>query len=453
MRDRFVWVGCFVYAALFTWLGWLKYLAHRNLVDFGIFSQTVSSAFQCFCNPIEGSHWAYHFSPFLYAVAAVVVLARSPLTLIALQAIAGALVAPAVYGMVFRARGDVVTARLAALVVWLYPALAGLTFGDFHENGFAPFAVAWMLYAFDSGRMLWALFFAAAALAVKEDQAIFLAIGGALAWWRFRGTVPGRVALAIGFAGAFVAIEFFTKIQPHAAQADLVLRSANAWKPDRFYAWSAFDVRQLWPGGIAARLGFVVLAFLPLLFLPFRSRAMWLAAAPLAEVLLSRMPTTFTLGTHYAGAWIGWVLAAFAFAIRRLDAGRARKILIVCAALCVLELAVANPMHPGLNLRPIESRDVTLDRFLATLPPGMSVATQEEAYTHLALFDSYARLLPESADVETDACFVLIDREFPDSPRLQEYGSALNALVNLGRYVLVDRVDGIELYRNTGMCR
>ncbi len=74
----------------------------------------------------------------------------SPLTLVALQALAGALVAPPIYALV-RARSDAGSARLAALVVWLYPPLAGLVFGDFHENGFAPAAVAWTLYAFDAG--------------------------------------------------------------------------------------------------------------------------------------------------------------------------------------------------------------------------------------------------------------------------------------------------------------
>ena len=71
-------------------LGALKYAVHRNLVDFGIFAQTAASAFGCFCNPIEGSHWAFHFSPILYGVGAAVAAFHSPLTLVALQAIAGA---------------------------------------------------------------------------------------------------------------------------------------------------------------------------------------------------------------------------------------------------------------------------------------------------------------------------------------------------------------------------
>ncbi len=304
MRDRALWLGCLVYAALFTWLGSIKYEAHRNLVDFGIFSQTVASAFGCFCNPIEGSHWAFHFSPILYAAGIAVAVIRSPLTLIALQAIAGALVAPPIYALV-RVRNDAGRARLAALVALLYPPLAGLVFGDFHENGFAPAAVAWTLYAFDAGMLVWAFVAALITLSIKEDQAVFLAIGGTLGAWRFRGTKRGLLAAAVAATSVLVLAAFFAYIRPHAAAA-----AVASWTPGRFYAWNAADARAI-PAGIAARLGFVLLIFAPLLFLPFRSSVMWLAVAPLCEVLLSRMPTTFTLGTHYAGAWIGYVLAAF----------------------------------------------------------------------------------------------------------------------------------------------
>ncbi|HMF27880.1 MAG TPA: DUF2079 domain-containing protein, partial [Candidatus Cybelea sp.] len=333
MRDRLLWLGCLVYAALFTWLGSIKYDAHRNLVDFGIFAQTVATAFGCFCNPIEGSHWAFHFSPILYAAGLAVALVHSPLTLVALQAVAGALTAPPIYGLV-RVRSDVTAARLAAVVTWLYPPLAGLIFGDFHENGFAPAAVAWTLYAFDAGLLGAAAIAAIITLSIKEDQAIFLAIGGALGAWRYRGTDRGRFAAGIAALSLLVLIAFFGFIRPHVAAA------APSWQPWRFYAWNA-PLQQSLAVEFATRLGFVLLIFVPLLFLPFRSRLMWLAAAPLAEVLLSRMPTTFTLGTHYAGAWIGYVLAPFACAVGDLSASRRRTALLACIALCIVELAVA----------------------------------------------------------------------------------------------------------------
>jgi uncharacterized membrane protein len=447
VRDRFLWLGCLLYAALFSCLGWWKYAVHRNLVDFGIFAQTITSAFGCFCNPIEGSHWAYHFSPILYPVAVIVAVAHSPLTLIALQAIAGALVAPPVYALVLRARNEVAVARLAAIVAWLYPPLAGLIFGDFHENGFAPAAVAWMLYAFDAGLLGWTVALAILTLSIKEDQAIFLAVAGILGAWYFRGTAAGRVAAALTVLSIAVFFWFFYHIQPNAAAAATV-----PWQPQRFYAWSAADVHGIW-SGVGARFGFLLLILVPLLFLPLRSRMGWLIVAPLAEVLLSRMPTTFTLGTHYAGAWIGYVLAAFACAARRLETRRARVILGACIVLSLIEFTVADPLHPGLNLRAIQTRDVVLDRFLATLPAGLSVATQEEAYTHLALNNPYARLMPETPERLTYACFVLIDREFPDSARLQEYGGAMTTLLENSQYLLVWRLAGIELYRRTTICR
>lgn len=442
--DAFGWILCALYALVFTLLGALRYADHRNLVDFGIFAQTAASAFGCFCNAVEGSHWAFHFSPILYFVGAAVALVHSPIVLIGLQAIGGALVIPPIYGLIAR-RGDRAVARGAAIVVFLYPALAGVTFGDFHENGFAAAAIAWMLWGFDGGANVVTIIGAIAALAIKEDQAIFVGIIGTLGAWRFRGTTPGRLALFVAIASALVFAYFFWHIQPDAA--------ANShWVPTRFYAWNASDVRALFPLGILQRAGFVVLAFLPLLFLPFRSRMMWLAAAPLAEVLLSRMSTTFTMGSHYAGAWIGFVLVAFAFAVRRIPVQKARWLMLWCILLCGVELAVADPMHPGLNLHPILARDRALTQVLRALPPDISVATQEEAYTHLALTDPRATLLPERSQAPVTACFILIDRAYPHSPRLVEYGVALAALVARHTYVLVHRSNDIELYRRVGSC-
>jgi hypothetical protein len=438
VRDRVVWAATIAYAALFTALGALRYLVHRNLVDFGIFAQTASSGV-AFRNAIEGSHWAFHFSPILFVASALLGIWRSPFVLIALQSLACALVIPPICGIVERRHGRTAV-RLTALVLVLYPATAGLAFTDFHENAFAPAAIAWMFWAFEGGRLYLTLLFAALALSVKEDQAVFLAIAGAAGAWRYRGTSHGRVAVVIGSVAVTVACWYFLRLQPHAAVLP-------GWRPERFYAWTASDAAALFPGGILARLGFIVLAFGPLLFLPFRSRAMWLAAAPLAEVLLSRMPTTFTMGTHYAGAWLGYALFAFALAAGRLPEPRAELLLRWCVAPCALVLLVANPLHPGLNLRLPQPRDAALDRAIAWLPADAAVATQEEAYGHLALTDPNATLLPETPDRSIDACYVLVDSDWPASPRLVEYGKALNAEIRAGRYVAVFRDAGAAVYR------
>lgn len=446
-----LWGAVVVYAVVFFALGYIRYAGHRNFVDLGIFAQTTASAFGCFCNPIEGSHWAFHFSPILYAVGAVVAIWHSALALVAVQAIAGALTAPPIYGIV-RRYADRKTALLAAFVVLLYPPLAGVTFNDFHENGLAPAAIAWLLWAFDGGYVVATVVFAALALAIKEDQALFLTVAGLIGASSYRRDHRRmRLALGIAIASAVVFVAYFALIQPHA--------NANPnWAPTRFYSWHW----SLW-GGLASaiasalgqRAGYLLLAFVPLLFVPFRSRAIVLAILPLLEVLSSVMPTTFTMGSHYAGAWIGYVFFAFALgiaSIARSNTRRAHVLLYWCIGLCALEFVVADPLHPGYFLHAPAARDARLDGFLAGLPPDLNVATQEEAYTHLAATDPNATLLPEGSQSSVRACYLLTDTDFPDSVRLNESRELVGLLTSSQTYITARRDGGITLYKSR-LCR
>ncbi|MBV9271552.1 MAG: DUF2079 domain-containing protein [Candidatus Eremiobacteraeota bacterium] len=446
MRDRVLWTACVMYAAVLFALGVVKYEAHRSLVDLGIFTQTAANAFGCFCNPIEGSHWAFHFSPVLYVAGAAIAVWHSPLALTLLQAIAGALCAPPVYALV-RQRAPVAFARICAAIVLLYPPLLGLIFNDFHENGFAPAAALWLLWAFTTRRLALTVVLAALVLGIKEDQAVFLAFAGMFAFIAFRTLDPVRARLALAISGFSVAVlmVFFFVIQPHAA--------ANPyWNPGRFYAWSGADFAHL-GSGLLARAGFIVLVFLPLLFMPLRVAPILLALPPLAEVLFSRMPTTYTLGSHYAGAWAGYVLFAFALAMAKqfvFNERKAWRIAWWCVALCALELAVANPMHPRMNLHVRSADDRRLDIFLATIPVNISVATHEEAYTHLAATHPNATLLPEDSQTPIAACYVLIDDDYSESPRVQESRTLVQSMVRRGELKVERREGSISLYKRSG---
>ena len=428
-----------LYALVYFIFGWVRYAGHRNFVDLGIFAQTAASAFGCFCNAIEGSHWAFHFSPILYPIGALVQVWHSALALIAVQALAGALTAPPVYGLV-RRRADRKAALLAAIVVLLYPPLGGAIFNDFHENGLAPAAVAWLLWAFDGGYAGLTLLFAALTLAVKEDQGLFLAIAGAIASSAYRrDALRSRLAWVIAVAGAAVFLLFFVFIQPYA-------NVGAHWAPLRFFGAASWSVRD-----ILARVGFLALAFVPLLFVPFRTWAIVIAIAPLAEVLASSMATTYTMGSHYAGEWAGYVFFAFAIgigAIARADVHRAHRVLYWCIGLCVVEFAVADPLHPGYFLRAPQARDSRLNTVLRTLPSGIDLATQEEAFTHLAATDPHVTLLPELPQNGVRACYILIDRDYPDSVRLIESRLLLQTLTASRAYVAVLRDAGISLYRS-----
>jgi uncharacterized membrane protein len=447
--DPWLWGGCILYAGLFFALGYARYTVHRNFVDLGVFSQITGSAFGCFCSPLYGSQWAHHFSPILYLAGVFMLVWRSALTLIALQAVAAALFVPAVYGLVLR-HADRKTARLAAAVTLLYPALGGMVFGDFYENAFAPAAVAWMLWAFDGGYLGLAALFALLTLAIKEDQAFFLMVAGVLASFRYRDDAPRRnTAIALTFLSVAVALVYVLQIQPHAP-------GGNPHWAQRFFSWGGGSLGDVFPKGILDRVGFIVLAFLPLLFLPFRTPAFLVAVLPLAEVLGSSSPVTYTIGQHYAGAWLGYVFYAFAIAVCTAwnrDPARIARALYWCIGLCVTEFAVADPLHPGINLHPYQARDAALDRYLARLPAQFDVATQEEAYTHLAATDAHATLLPETPDEPVTACYILTDTAYPESPRLVESSALVDKLVRSGVYRVSDRNGAITLYKRMQGCR
>jgi len=436
-----MWAATALYAVVYFVLGAIRYGAHRNFVDLGIFAQTAASAFGCFCNTVEGSHWSFHFSPILYVAGALMRVWPSALALVALQAAAGALAIPPVYAIV-RAHADRRAARLAAAVVFLYPPLAGVAFNDFHENGLAPAAIAWLLWAFDARRIGWTIAFTLIALSVKEDQAIFVVFAGLIAAFAYRGDrVRTGLALFALIAGGAVAGGYFAIAHPHAA--------------GRFYAWTPQDVQALVPHGAVVRIGFIVLAFLPLLFVPFRTAALLVTLLPIAEVLASRMPTTYTMGSHYAGAWAGWVFYAFAIGIAKIwarDPHRAHRALYWCIGLCVAEFAAADPLHPGFFLHARSARDTALDSVLRALPRDASIATQEEAYTHLAATDPNATVLPETPGQTVTACSILTDEDYSDSPRLQEARGLVAQLARTGVYRLSMRSGGITLYTKTAHC-
>ena len=309
---RKVWLASAVYAAVYFALGYDRYTTYHSGADLGLFTQTIASALHGFSNTTEGgSHFTVHFSPILYLCAPLLWATHSPLALVAMQAVAGALVAPPLYFMAGRRASEQV-ALWVALVALLYPPLAGVTFADFHENGFAPAATLWLLWSVDARRWGWAALCLALVLGIKEDQAPLVACASVFAVMFFarRHERAGTVFALCAFAAACVTFfAFFAIVRPLAGAAD-------AWGPLHFYTWSHIvDPRGSAPWYSIGRPAYFLEALVPLLFLCCLSPLFLVALPAFAEVLLSHESITYTMGQHYAGVWIGYVLAAFALGI------------------------------------------------------------------------------------------------------------------------------------------
>lgn len=428
------WIAAGIHAAFFFALGVVRWRAHRSLVDFGLFTQVVASAFSGFSGTFEGvSHWAFHFSPILFLCAPFVLMAHSGLALTAVQSIAIALAIPAAY-LVARRRTSAFRALAVAGIAAIYPPLTGIDFTDFHENGFAPAATLWLLWALDGRRWPYAYAFLALSLAIKEDQALIMGFLGIVAFAAFHreNDRPGMRFSAIAVAASLtIFVAYFALIRPLADPS-------HHWQPTRFYAWRPHDLATIGVQTLPDRLGYLVLALAPLCFIPLRTPVFLLALPGLAECLLSREHAPYTMGQHYAAVWTPFVLAAFIIAVSRLHSARW---IWASALLCLMSYLVANPLHPGYFLRAAQDRDARLDALLARLPAQARIGTQEEAYTHLGM-DRYAQL-----GIVGDPEYVLLDRDYPDSVWLTWMNEPLRQAVAQGRYRTERREGGIELYR------
>ena len=431
--------ACVVYAVALTLLGADRYASYHSGADLGEFVQTIATPFSGFGDtPEGGSHFLHHFSPVLYLCSPLLLLAHSPIALIAIQALAGALVAPPIFLLVRKRAGDRL-ALLAAGVTLLYPPLVGVTFTDFHENGFAPAAIAWLAWAVDARRWGWAALFVVLGLAIKEDEALmFIVLGAGFAiWGGRRGDLPlTRFAAATAVTGVLTLALYFAVVRPLAGGHD-------AW-----FALTYITDPAAHQSGLAAvlgRLSFLLEALVPLCFVPLFGWSVSIVLPGLIEVLSSQWSITYTMGQHYAGVWVGEMLVAYALTLASLAGRRgprfASRLAVASLVICVLNLSLASPTHWRHYLAPVNAHDRVIDAFIAALPPDAAVGTHDEIYSHLG-FDPNARL-----EWASQPEYVLVDNTYPSQAWQDTGRKALADLVAHHVYALVRAQDGVELYR------
>lgn len=122
------------------------------------------------------SHFAVHVSPIYYLMLPFYALVPTPATLQVLQA---AVLASAVIPLYLIAKRHglppFVRTALCALLL-LYPAYAGGTSYDIHENAFLTPLILWLFYGIDQKNALLTAVFAVLTMMVKEDAPVYVAV-------------------------------------------------------------------------------------------------------------------------------------------------------------------------------------------------------------------------------------------------------------------------------------
>ncbi len=312
--------------------------------DLGIFEQAVRAYAhgQAPIVPLKGPGYHLlgdHFHPLIAVLAPVYRAFPSPLTLVIAQAL---LMASAVVPLT-RWAHEVAGPRVALLVGCATGASWGIVRAaadDFHEIAFALPLLAFAATALGRRRPLAAALWSLPLLLVKEDLGLTVAAVGALIAWqarreRHRSPLPGLALAAVGLA----------------ATALTVLVVLPAFNPS-----GGFDYwRQLDGGGqpslwvLPLQLGWPPVKWLLLFLLAatagfagVRSPLLLLCVPTLAWRLLSSNSHYWGVSYHYSAVLMPIALAALVDVLRRLDASRARRALVVSA----LVTAVTLPLYP-----------------------------------------------------------------------------------------------------------
>lgn len=206
------------FALVSAWTVGRVYSFNTPTYDFGIFAQMFHSM-KTTGLPIttverDGalSHFAVHMSPIYYLLLPFYCLAPYPATLQVLQA---AVLASSVIPLwkLGKHHGLKPLARtLLCFALLLYPAYAGGTSYDIHENAFLTPLILWLHYGIDRRSALITGISALLTLMVKEDAAVYVAVVAlylllrAVLRGRKRWDLVAGAALLVGAIGWFAAV-------------------------------------------------------------------------------------------------------------------------------------------------------------------------------------------------------------------------------------------------------
>ena len=158
------------------------------------------------------SHFGVHFSPIFYIALPIYFVFPSPVTVQLIQAI---MVALPVLPIVLLCRHYKMSHWMSVAMVLLYalyPATAGGTFYDIHENCFLTFFVLLAIYAVEKKKDILTIFAVLLVFLVKEDATVYIMVFGAYLLFSRRDKKRGIILIitsAIYFVVAIAIVNSF----------------------------------------------------------------------------------------------------------------------------------------------------------------------------------------------------------------------------------------------------
>lgn len=238
------------------------------------------------------SHFAVHFSPVYYLLLPFYMIFRRPEFLLGAQAAVCFSGVIPVLLLCKKQRFDGLLTILISGVFLCYPAFTGACFYDFHENFFLVPFILWLLYFLDKNSLAGTIVFGLLMLSVKEDAGLYVIFIALYALFNKKIKKSAAVFLLIIGVGGFIAV---TSLINTVGEGIKVSRYNNYLYDDQD---SLTDVvinviknPAFFFGSLLSeqKILFILQMFLPLLFIPMRTRRLsdWFLIAPLVLINLA----------------------------------------------------------------------------------------------------------------------------------------------------------------------
>jgi uncharacterized membrane protein len=354
-------------------------------------------------------------------------------------------------------------AQQLGILTLLYPPLLALGFDEFHELGLFSVLVLALFLAADRGRWVSFAICGLAAVGLREDAALTLIFfGAALAYLGARrhrngvGLLDGSPRRGTALAGGLLASAGIASLSIYFLA---IVPRVGEWGPSHFYMYpfaagpvalaaAPFAHPVAFARAILSfgRFTYLLEAFVPLLFLPLRSRWALLALPGGAVVLLANSGYVWRMGDHYAALWIPWLLVATVMGVvaieRKANERVAKNWSSAAAVICAFFLIAFDPLHPLHYLHPYYHDLADARRALSCVPQGASLSTYDEWFSAVA-----ARRPLATIDRTSGVDYLVYADDFPGDPNQRKMHSALEREIASGQYRVVCRFGGVAAYR------
>lgn len=436
-----LWIAAAVFVVVVGGTGVFRYLDYRAPnFDFGIFSQMFHSLKTKFV-PVTTcerdqilSHFAVHISPIYYLLLPVYFVFPSPVTLQISQAV---ILASAVIPL-FRlcrkyALSNFKTAAAGCLLL-LYPAVAGGTNYDFHENCFLLPLLLWVFALYEEKRWLPMGICVALTLMVKEDAAVyilFFALFVLLDQKKY-----GLGAILIAGAGAYFLVALYLlrtygdgvmegRYSNYIVGDGGLMEAVKNVLADPGYAFTQILVNK--EGDVGEKVLFLLQMFVPLAFLPFCVRRVSRLLLLLPMLLLNLLTVyayQFDIDYQYTFGVTAFVFYLCVLNLSEMPRDTARRTLLialVCGVLCF----DAGAMDRFVTYSAIHSKKAEeirlLDEAMAEIPADAEVAASAYFTPHLAKRDTLYEVYYHKPAENERLDYVLLDMRFDYARFIKTY--------------------------------